>query len=143
MHPITLLHALAAIPALVQAKTYYVDKSCTARPQWDTILAETFTMARRVSERLASSTDTDFENVLYQTLKIKKTDADPLGFQFVKDVFDDIKAWAPMADQGSVLQTIKAADVRIFCDEDECTCFLHSPCTYVLPTDKINSSRAV
>ncbi|KAF1956034.1 hypothetical protein CC80DRAFT_549090 [Byssothecium circinans] len=76
-------------------------------------------MAKRASERLKSATDTDFENVFEQVMKMKKSDNGDKGFAYVKGVFDDIASWTKVTDEPHVFDTIKKADIRIFCDNDK------------------------
>lgn len=52
---------------------YFVDSSCTNRPEWSDGLTDALTMAKRASERLERSQDTDFAAVFKRIFKVEKT----------------------------------------------------------------------
>ncbi|KAF2689036.1 hypothetical protein K458DRAFT_483895 [Lentithecium fluviatile CBS 122367] len=118
MHPIAAFAALATVLAsslLVQAKTYYVDDSCTKRDQWKGAWDTAMRNAKRVSTRLGSDTDTDFERVVKILFKIDRSDD---RYKKIKEPFDDILSWTEVPKQVTAFETLKPADVRIFCDND-------------------------
>ncbi|KAF8849827.1 hypothetical protein BDZ45DRAFT_809674 [Acephala macrosclerotiorum] len=132
----TLGLACAAVPATATL-TYWIDPGCleiTDSQAWDTIMAETFRMAKRASERVYSDTDTDFAAVFKRIFGVDKTDLttfkniyatehdkeDPQPLtakNFVGGMLDSISHdWTSVT--GGSEEDRLASNVRIYCDQD-------------------------
>lgn len=62
------------LPSHGASYKYWVDSTCSNRPNWNDILSEALNMAKRSAERLASSTDTDYHNVFQRIFKTSTSD---------------------------------------------------------------------
>lgn len=71
--------------------------------------------AKSASTRLASSTDDDFERAVKKIFKVDRSDD---RFKKIKEPFDDILSWTEVPQKATKFDTLKPADVRIFCDND-------------------------
>lgn len=71
--------------------TYWVDESCSSRPDWDEYLKEALTMAAKANARIQSATDSDYANVFQKVFNTPKTDAAAL--QTVTGITMEIVIW--------------------------------------------------
>jgi hypothetical protein len=70
MHCISALSVAFAVPLLVHAqKKYYIDKSCSDRPEWKDAFDLARNNAKKASERLSSTADTDFQAAVDRLFK--------------------------------------------------------------------------
>jgi hypothetical protein len=72
-----------AVAPKAMALSYWVDSlSCTGDKAMDEVIKETKSLGKRASERLKSSTDTDFEHVYEFLMQRQKSDA--AGFKIIE-----------------------------------------------------------
>ncbi|KAF2675612.1 hypothetical protein K458DRAFT_437862 [Lentithecium fluviatile CBS 122367] len=93
------------------ALTYWIDgKSCTGDRSLAKAMEETKYMGAKASERLRSSTDTDFQNVYEFLMKRKKSDKSELDT--IEGFMSDVGKMTEVNDRNS-------ANVRIYCDDEQ------------------------
>lgn len=73
------------------------------------------TTLKKASERLSSTTDTDFKAVVDRLFKKGAKNED------IRGPLADIASWVEVEQKATAFKTLKPADVRFFCGNDKST----------------------
>lgn len=140
MHCISALSVAFAIPLLVHAqKKYYIDKSCSDRLEWK----DAFDLARNnakkrlqnisiplpipISKPWLTVCSRRVQRTKTSKARFPRSDPPPGPLGVLKansnahaSPLADIASWVEVEQKATALETLKPADVRLFCDNEKC-----------------------